>query len=143
MNDYIKTWHKEHAQILETLLRVIQLDIFSKAGQMKLQELKRVLEAHLKSEDQNFYPVLRKAAETDPGLRRQLFLFATDMDKITAEAAVFFRKEENDPMDKDILAEFGRISTIIKSRISREENILMKEFGKLTGPEADLTKMSS
>lgn len=132
MNDYIKIWHKEHAQILEALLQVLQLHIFSQAGQMKLQELKRVLEAHLKSEDQNFYPVLKKAAETDAVLRRELFLFAADMDKITAMATAFFQKEENDPLGKDIPVEFGRISGLIKSRISREENILMKEFEKLT-----------
>jgi hypothetical protein len=132
MTDYIKTWHREHAQILEALFQVVHLDIFSRAGQMKLQELKRVLDAHLKSEDLNFYPVLRKGAETDPGLRRELFLFAADMDKITEEATAFFRKEESDPMGKDIPSEFGRISAVIKSRISREENILMQEFVKLT-----------
>ena len=132
MPDYIKTWHKEHVQILEALLQVLQLDIFSRAGQMKLQELKRSLEVHLKSEGQDFYPVLKKAAETDTDLRRKLFLFAADMDKIAAETMAFFRKEENDPMGKDIPAEFRRISAMIKSRISREENLLMKEFEKLT-----------
>ncbi len=131
MSDYIKTWHKEHAQILEILLEVIQLGIFSRVGQMKVQEIKRVLDAHLKSEDLNFYPVLKKAAETDAVIRRQLFLFAADMDKITAAVTAFFRKEENDPLGKDIPAEFGRISGLLKSRISREENILMKEFVKL------------
>ncbi|MFA5167635.1 MAG: hemerythrin domain-containing protein [Candidatus Omnitrophota bacterium] len=132
MSDYIKTWHKEHGQILELLLQVLQLDIFSRAGQMKLQELKRTLEAHLESEDRHFYPILKKAAETDTDLRRKLFLFATDMGKITAEVLAFFRKEENDPMGKDIPAEFRRISDMIKSRVSREESILMKEFEKLT-----------
>ena len=132
MFDYIKTWRREHAQILDALLSVLQLDIFSRAGQMKLQEVKRVLEVHLKSEDLCFYPVLKKAAETDVELRRELFLLAADMQKITAEVEAFFQKEEKDPLAKDIPAEFGRISGLIKSRISREENILMKEFEKLT-----------
>jgi hypothetical protein len=132
MFDYIKTWRKEHAQILEAILQVVQLDIFSRAGQMKLQELKRVLEAHLKSEDLNFYPILKKAAETEPELRRVLFLFAADMDKITVEVTAFFQKEEKNPIAEAIPAEFGRISAMIKSRVSREENILMKEFEKLT-----------
>jgi hypothetical protein len=131
MLDYLKMWRKEHAQILEALLNVIHLDIFSRAGQMKLQELKRVLEAHLKSEDRCFYPALKKAAETDADLRRELFLLAADMEKITAAVEAFFRKEELDPLGKDIPAEFGRISGLIKSRISREENILMREFEKL------------
>lgn len=132
MTDYIKAWHKEHRQILEFLLQVVQHDIFSRAGQMKLQELKRLLEGHLKSEEQNFYPVLRKAAETNSELRRELFLFAADMDKIAAEAMAFFQKEESDPLGKDIPAEFGKVSAKIKSRVSREENILLPEFEKLT-----------
>ena len=131
MLDYIKTWHKEHAKILEALVQVRQLGVFTRDGQMKLQELKRVLEAHLKSEDQKFYPVLKKAAETDAALRRELFLFAADMDKITAEVTAFFQKEERDPMGKDALAELGRIAGMIQSRILREENILMKKFEKL------------
>lgn len=132
MYDYIKTWRKEHAKILGALLEVFQFDVSSRAGQMKLQELKRVLEAHLKSEDTDFYPVLKKAAETDADLRRELFLFAADMDKIAAETKIFFRKVEADPMDQDIPAEFHRISAMLKSRISREENLLMKAFEKLT-----------
>jgi len=132
MSDYIKTWRKEHAKILGAIIQVIGLDVFSRAGQMKLQELKRALESHLLSEDLNFYPALKKAAETNADLRRELFLFASDMDKITAEVRAFFRKEENDPMSKSIPAEFRRISVMIQSRISREENILMKELEKLT-----------
>jgi len=134
VSDYIKTWRKEHAKILEDLFEVVQLDIFSRAGQMKLQELKRALDHHLLSEDENFYPALRKAAETDAGLRRELFLFASDMEKITSEVQTFFQKEEADPLGTEIPAEFRRISGMIRSRIAREENILMKAFEQWAGP---------
>jgi hypothetical protein len=131
MLPYVKTWHKEHAQILEALLQVRILDVFRRAGQMKLQELRRILETHLKNEDRDFYPILKRAAETDAGLRRELFLFASDMERISAEIGAFFCKQKSDPMGKDIPAEFGKISAMIKSRISREENLLIKEFEKL------------
>lgn len=135
MDDYIKVWRKEHARILDIISEVFQLEIFNPAGQMKLQELNRFLEAHVQSEEQNFYPVLRKAAETDPDLRRQLFLFAADMDKIAAEAKAFFQKEESNPLGENIPAEFKKISGMLKSRISREENILMKEYEKVAGKQ--------
>lgn len=135
MSGYIRTWRKEHAKILENLSQALEPGIFSRAGQMKLQELKRGLESHLINEDLHLYPALKKAAETDTHLRRELFLFAADMDKITAEVKAFFRKEENDPMAKDIPAEFHRISAMVRSRISREENILMKELEKLADPQ--------
>ena len=135
MSDYIQLWHKEHAKILEALTELIKLDIFSRAGQMKLQELRRAVESHLTNEDLHLYPLLKKAAENDIGLRRELFLFATDMDQITGEIKAFFRREERDPMSKDIPAEFYKISCAIRSRISREENILMKTLEKLADPQ--------
>lgn len=101
---------------------------------MKLQELKQALDHHLLSERENFYSVLRKAAETDAGLRRGLFLFASDMEKITSEVQTFFQKEEADPLGTEIPVEFRRISGMIRSRVAREENILMKAFEKWAGP---------
>ena len=58
--------------------------------------------------------------------------YVADMDKISVEIKAFFRKEERDPLDENIFAEFRRISGMIRSRITREENILMKELEKLT-----------
>ena len=135
MSDYIQIWHKEHAKILEALTQVTELGIFSRAGQMKLQELKRAVESHLINEDLHLYPMLRKAAENDVSLRRELFLFAADMDQITGEIKAFFRKEERDPMSKDISAEFYKVLGAIRSRISREENILMKTLEKIADPQ--------
>jgi hypothetical protein len=135
MSDYIQIWHKEHAKILEALTQVFELDVSSRAGQMKLQELKRVLESHLTNEDLHLYPMLKKTAETDIGLRRELFLFAADMDQITGEIKAFFRKEEKDPMAQDITAEFYKVAGAIRSRISREENILMKTLERLADPQ--------
>ena len=76
MHDYIHTCRKEHAKLLEALTQVTAVGIFSRAGQMKLQELKREVESHLINEDLHLYPVLRKAGEADANLRRELFLFA-------------------------------------------------------------------
>lgn len=137
MPGYINAWRKEHGQIVAALSQVPKLDIFSEEGQAKLQELKKVLEAHLKSEEMDFYPILKKAAETDAALRRELFLFAADMDEITSEVMAFFRKQRTDPADKDLPAEFGRIAGRLKSRISREESLLMQEFEKVKNSEAN------
>jgi hypothetical protein len=135
MSDYSQTWRMEHAKILDALTEVTALGVSSRAGQMKLQELKRALESHLVNEDLHLYPMLKKAAQTDVNLRRELFLFAADMDQITAETKAFFRKEEKDPMSRDLSAEFRKISCAIRSRISREENILIKELDKLADPQ--------
>jgi len=131
MSEFINAWRKEHGQIVGALSQVLQLGVFSDAGQKKLRELERILEGHLHSEDRDFYPVLKKAAETDIGLKRQLTFFAADMDKITWEASAFFRKQNHDPANADLPAEFDKISAMLKSRISREESLLMTEFEKV------------
>jgi Hemerythrin HHE cation binding domain len=135
MSDYIHTWRMEHAKILDILTQVSKLGVSGRAGQTKLQELKRALELHLANEDLNLYPVLRKVAETDINLRRELFLFAGDMDQITAETKAFFRKAEKDPMNRDLSAAFHKVSLSIRSRIAREEDVLVKELVKLADPQ--------
>ena len=131
MSEFINAWRKEHGQIVGALSQALSLDILSDAGQKKLRELERILEGHLHSEDRDFYPVLKKAAETNAGLKQQLTFFAADMDKITWEVSAFFRKQKHDPANADLPAEFGKISAMLKSRISREESLLMTEFEKV------------
>jgi hypothetical protein len=133
MSDYLKIWRKEHTKIQDDLSQVNQLGILSRAGQMKLQELKKELESHLINEDLNFYPALEKTAEADTDLKQELSLFAADRDKIVSEAKAFFRKAESDPMAQDIPSEFRRLSAILQGRISREENLLMKTYEKVAG----------
>ena len=133
MSDYLKIWRKEHTKIQDDLSQVNQLGILSRAGQMKLQELKKELESHLINEDLNFYPALEKTAEADTDLKQELSLFAADRDKIISEAKAFFRKAESDPMAQDIPSEFRRLSAILQGRISREENLLMKTYEKVAG----------
>ena len=133
MSDYLKIWRKEHTKIQDDLSQVNQLGILSRAGQMKLQELKKELESHLINEDLNFYPALEKTAEADTDLKQELSLFAADRDKIVSEAKAFFRKAESDPMAQDIPSEFRRLSAILQGRLSREENLLMKTYEKVAG----------
>ena len=131
MNEFVKIWKAEHKSILRVMDEAYHHDIYSALGQTKLFELKRLLSVHLHTENENLYPCLRKAAETDAALRRLLFLFAADMDKISDAVLEYFKELEKDPHGKDLLAGFGKISSMLKSRISREENLLLKEYEKL------------
>lgn len=132
-SEYKKTWHSEHEAILQALKDVSRLGILTEAGRVRLLEAKELLLAHLKSEDENLYPALRKAAETDTALKRKLDLFALDMDAIAGMTMLFFKRFDADPNAADLPEKFDDIAAMLQSRVSREENILIKEYEKQSG----------
>jgi hypothetical protein len=131
MNDYIKTWHAEHATILAALKEIPTLGLESEDGQARVRELERSLLAHLKSENENLYPVLNKAALSDPELKQKLDLFARGMEKITAQALAFFARMKRAPHAPDIAVSFELIAVLLRNRISSEESVLIQEYIKL------------
>ena len=131
MSDYIQTWRAEHLAVLEALSEIPKNGLESTAGQAKLRELETNLLAHLKSEDENLYPVLKKAAQSNPNLQRTLDLFAKDMEKIAAQALAFFDELKKNPKSPSGKLSFGIVTALLKNRISSEENVLIKEYEKL------------
>ena len=62
MSALIEELKREHAKIIAMLNEVKELGILSKEGQSRLMSAKKSLLAHLKKEDEQLYPVLRKEA---------------------------------------------------------------------------------
>ena len=131
MNDHIQAWHAEHAAVLATLAEIPRIGITTQAGQAKLRELEVSLKAHIKSENENLYPVLKKAAQNNPVLRQKMDLFARDMEEITVLALDFFDKFKKDPYAPSTPYSFALMTSLFKNRISSEESILIKEYEKL------------
>ena len=87
---------------------------------------------HLEYEDREFYPSLRKQAESDARLRSTLGILARDMDEISAYALGFFERCAGDDLsDAELAAECERLATVLAARLWKEENILFPEFKKL------------
>jgi len=132
MDDFITIWKAEHEAIEKALAEAPKLDLTSARGKEKLLATKEILLKHLKSEDNHLYPILKQHAEENMDLKKILDTFANDMSSITKIVLSFFKKYEKDSSSKDIAADFGKMVAALKSRISREENILMKEYLKVT-----------
>jgi len=124
-------WHAEHVAVLKALAEIPVLGLESDAGQAKLRSLEACLLAHIKSESENLYPVLNRAAQSDPELKRKLDLFSGDMDKITTQAFDFFAKMKNNPYAPDRAVSFKLMTALLKNRISSEESVLIGEYEKL------------
>ncbi|HEO65725.1 MAG TPA: hemerythrin domain-containing protein, partial [Spirochaetes bacterium] len=92
MSALINKLKQEHIHLFETLDEVKALGISSKKGQERLLSVKNILLIHLKEEDDDLYPPLHKAAESDDKLKGMLNLFIDEMEEISGMALKFFDK---------------------------------------------------
>ncbi|MBI5626215.1 MAG: hemerythrin domain-containing protein [Nitrosomonadales bacterium] len=131
MSQLIIELKKEHEVIANILGEASKLGITSKEGQMKLMDAKKGLLAHLKKEDDQLYPVLKKAAQNDQNLGRTLDFYAKDMEGISKAAVAFFNKYAQGGSGMEFAKDIGGLFSTLKSRIRKEEDVLYKEYDRL------------
>ena len=135
MSTLVESLKIQHLAILNMLTEVGQLGIGTKEGQAKLLAAKTTLIAHLQREDQALYPALRKASESNESLQETLTLFAKDMERITTQVIHFFEQYAQGGSGMTFAQDFGVLSAMLQTRISREEGILYQEYNKLAEAE--------
>lgn len=136
MSNLVTELKEDHKKIVAVLAEVKAKGITSKEGVQVLVSAKAALLAHLKKEDTFLYPELRKAAQSNSGLKSTLDVFAKDMDKITAEVLAFFDKYSNGGSGIEFAKDIGHLLSVLGARIQREENSLYSEFDKLPQKKA-------
>lgn len=131
MKGLIEQLKKEHTVLLDVFGEIKRLGTNTIEGQAKLLQAKEVLLAHIKKEDEEFYPDLKKAAEINQALQLRLTYFAEDMKMISKYAFEYFdtHSEETDEADSGKAIESFMI--ILDSRIQREEQILFQDYENL------------
>jgi DUF438 domain-containing protein len=132
MSVLIEELRKEHSGIVATLNEVKELGISSKEGQAKLMFAKVSLLAHIKKEEEQFYPVLRKEAEINKQLESILDLLAVGMMDASRVALEFFDKYSRGVSGKEFPKEFENLFDAIGKRIRNEEDILFPVYEKIT-----------
>ena len=126
---------KEHTVIIDNLMNMKKLNIHTKEGQLGLLSAKNDILTHIKNEDENFYPVLKKTAETNSELRETLNAFDKDMTVISKYTLDFFESIFTEKgIDLELaLEKFVEVHT---TRIKREEAILYAKCGSATSNQS-------
>ena len=119
-----------HSLIIETLKQARKLGIDTKEGQNEILSAKDTILAHMKKEDEEFYHVLRKAAESNGKLKELIAEFDNDINEISRYSTEFF-DNKNVAMGSNFASEVENFIAILDRRILREETFLFKEFEKL------------
>ena len=86
----------------------------------KMRSAKTLLLAHLSKEDKELYPVLDKAAESNPELKNYLNVFASEMKTISSFVINFFDKNL-ETINPELLDDLAKVSFYLKNRIGKEE----------------------
>ena len=128
MSILIKELMKDHYEIVATLDEIKKLGILSKEGQAKLLSAKERLLAHIKKEDEQLYPVLKKAAKNNKQLKSALDLCAIDMENVSRIVLEFFDKHSRGFSGEELQREFESLSVALGKRIRNEEDILYDEY---------------
>ena len=136
MSALIEEFKREHTEIVATLNEVKELGILTRKGQAKLKSVKASLLAHLKKEDDKFYPALWKEAKNDKQLARTLDLFAMNMENVSSVVLEFFDKYSFDEHSEGVLGtkfvgEFERLFAVLGERIKNEEDVLYEVYDKM------------
>lgn len=128
MSELIDELKREHAQIVFALKEVKQMGFTSKDAEDKILSIKTGLFEHLKREDQELYPVLKKAAENDENLKQILDSFAKDMTDVSKTAVQFFEKQTEGGTETEFARDLKNLIMELASRIKREEMTLFTEY---------------
>jgi len=130
MSNLIEEFKNEHKIILEILDQVKTLGISSASGQEKLLSAKDLLIAHMKKEDEKYYPALKRAAENNKEIMIMLDYFIKDMEDVSKKAMFLFNKYSQGGDEADFAGDVKILYMTLKDRILTEEKTLFEKFGQ-------------
>lgn len=133
VSELIRVLKEEHERLGNLLMEVRTFGIGSREGKEKLLGVKSALLGHLERENQRLYPILRRAAERDPDIKRTLELFAANLEEVTGVAMGFFETYGAGSSGLNFAKDFGRLFALLGDRIRKEETVLFPLYEKVSG----------
>ncbi|HXY55943.1 MAG TPA: hemerythrin domain-containing protein [Nitrospirota bacterium] len=128
MSKLLEELKSEHKDILDILDQAKIQGITSRAGREKLISARDLLTAHIRKEDEKYYPELRRAAENNEDLKIILDYFVRDMEDVSKKAMQLFDKYAHGGDEEVFAGEIKLLYMMLKDRIRTEEETLFKKF---------------
>lgn len=136
MSQLVTKLKDDHATMNEAFAELKKLGVNHSDFPKKIIHLKSMLMAHLKKEDAELYPVLKKAAEKEPSIQGTLNVLAKDMDSIAKTAFDFFEKYQKGGDAAEFFKDSIKVEMAISTRMRREETTLYEIYDKCSTTKA-------
>jgi len=120
----------DHTELSDLFRKIVHLGITSDKGRKMLHDVEAKLLTHLKKEDDELYPILRKMAKDNQDLKLKLESLANDLGNVTKTISAFFEKYADGEHEADFKTDFQKIYLILSRRINSEERELFPEYVK-------------
>lgn len=120
----IDVMKREHGILKEQVALIKAKGVVTPAGFAELQQLKELLQEHIKQEDRLVYPRLDKAAERDIHLKALLVRFRDEMNEITTTAEKFLKCYTKPTPTLEFARDVGNLFSMLTNRIITEEKLL-------------------
>jgi len=127
----IRELNADHALILEALRKVKETGSLSDETRTLLRNSRELLMKHLQKEDSEFYPVLRKAAETNESLKQILKVMGIEMEELGKQALTILDTYISDGKETSFQKDMDWLITAITMRLQREEHTLYTKYLKI------------
>lgn len=126
----VKELNGDHRAILSTVARIADIGELTPETRTLLAETKERLVIHLDKEEREFYPAMRKLAESSPSIESKLKIMNREMESIAAAAMRFLDEYIEGGTRANFGRDFAAFRRAISERIQREEFALYSHFLK-------------
>ena len=126
--------HDEHRIILNLLKDLRRVGPSSPEGHEMLIKARTLILQHLKTEDEQLYPVLRENELTADIAQT----FSEEMAPLASRFLAFFERYDSQPDCPDFATELGRLLAALQRRITREECVLLPTYKQLRLRQEDV-----
>lgn len=131
MTDIVSELKLEHADLRNVLEQVRSHGIGTQAGREALHSARDLFVAHIRHEDEGFYPGLRTLSRGDASHGDLADKFAAEMVDLGQKILAFFAKYENGGSGMEFAMDFGRMHAALNSRWHKEEAFLYARYDEL------------
>ncbi len=130
MSEFIDSLRIEHAAIKESLKKISAMDLSSKEARSELIRIKEVFVEHLQKEDDEMYPLLKRASSSDEQLMSILQYMEEEIKLISKFVFIFFDRYSQKTDHAGFDREFSLICSTLIKRIEKEEEVFFPEYEK-------------
>lgn len=130
MSKLVSVLKEDHKKLLAALDKIKTAGITTPDGRRLLNDIKGALLGHLRKEEAELYPALRKAGAQYPEAQQLADRFEAEMKGIGRDAVAFFEKYNAESTGMDFARDLGRLLGALGTRIRREEAELYPAYDK-------------
>jgi hemerythrin-like domain-containing protein len=123
----------EHSEIEQAFAGLRPHQFRTDEGRDRLTRVRDLLRAHAAGEEQELYPVLRRAAAQDGRIAGQLGRLTDDLRIVTGLTDEFFRRYEiGVPQLVEFTTDHAALLAVLRSRLKREEQTIFPLYETLS-----------